>query len=125
MATPNETQDVLLDLDEMVRTPHYIKYKGQLHLILEPSVDSYLKILLAKRKHLRENGGTEDEYVQVQQAAGLVVDSIPTIPRDDLLKMGMAKLMLITDAIQKAGEPDSPPDETQSPNDEKSENPAP
>jgi hypothetical protein len=125
MAKKTLPNEVLLDLDELVRTPHYIRYKGEDHVIHEPSVESYLKILLAKRKHLRESGGVDDEYVQVQQAAGLVIDAIPTIPRDDLLKMGIAKLMLITDAIQKAGEPDEEVAEEESPNDKESENSAP
>lgn len=95
-------QEVLLDLDEFVRAPSFIRYKGQLHEIFEPSVDGYLKILLLKRRYLRDNQGVEDEYIQVQQAAGLVSSSVPSIPMEDLMKMGMAKLMKITEAIEKA-----------------------
>lgn len=98
--TPQD--DVILDLDELVQTPKYIKYKGELHQILEPSVDVYLKVLLLKRRYLRDNAGVEDEYIQVQQAAQLVSGSIPTIPLEDFMKMGMAKLMKITEKIGEA-----------------------
>lgn len=98
--TPQD--DVILDLDELVQTPKFIRYKGQRHVILEPSVDIYLKILLLKRRYLRDNAGVEDEYIQVQQAAQLVAGSIPTIPIEDFMAMGMAKLMRITEKIGEA-----------------------
>ena len=94
--------DVILDLDELVQTPKFIRYKGNRHQILEPSVDIYLKILLLKRRYLRDNAGVEDEYIQVQQAAQLVAGSIPTIPLEDFMAMGMAKLMRITEKIGEA-----------------------
>lgn len=128
MASTDTQDEVLLDLDAIVQTPKYIMYKKVKHEIVEPSVEGYLQILLIKRVELRSNQGVEDEYVQVKQAAALVHNSIPSIPTEELLKLGMAKLMKLTEAIQEASEPIKTEDEDASdpanPNVKSADNPS-
>ena len=99
-AVPEE--EILLDLDDIVSDPKYVKYNGQLHQIQVPDVEAYLALLMLRRRMLKESGGEEDEYVNVRQAIQMIHASIPTIPIEKLNKMKIEKIMKLTDAIQQA-----------------------
>lgn len=101
--TVSETEDdVLLDLDDVVNEPKYVKFGGIKHEIQVPDVEGYLALLLLRRRMLKENGGEEDEYTNVRQAIQMIHASIPTIGVDKLNKMKIEKIMLLTNVIQQA-----------------------
>lgn len=115
--------DILLDLDDVVSVPKYVRFGGELHQIQAPDVEGYLALLLIRRRMIKENGGEEDEYTNVRQAIQMIHASIPTIPVEKLNKLRIEKIMLLTDAIQKAtGDlvPDANSTGGTSPNDEAS-----
>lgn len=95
-------EEILLDLDDIVSDPKYVKFGGVLHEIQVPDVEGYLALLLLRRRMLKENGGEEDEYTNVRQAIQMIHASIPTIGVDKLNKMRIEKIMKLTDAIQQA-----------------------
>jgi hypothetical protein len=95
---------VILNLDELIPEDKFVKWKGKDHLLDASSTETYLKILGARKKlvAVRE----DDEEAQVEFALKMIVLALPTIPRDELIRLSPKAIMRLVDVIQKEMELD-------------------
>lgn len=84
--------DALIPDDETV-----VLYKGQEHPLNVATTETYLKVLRQRQKIARIN--KDDELAMTEQAIDLLVLVLPSLPRNDLMRMPIVALMALVDEV--------------------------
>ena len=93
------TTTTLLNLDELIPEAQYVQFRGEKHLMVAATTETYLKIVRAQKK-LSASSERADEEEQAKFAIELISLAIPSIPREELMKFPLAVNMKLVEVIQ-------------------------
>lgn len=86
-----------LNLDELAPTNRTITLKGKDYPVQEMTVENFIETTKAGEKMEAEKAPISE---QVSQSVAMILRYSPTIPREDLVKLPMAKLTTIMKFIR-------------------------
>lgn len=88
----------IINLDEMIPEDRIVRFKGQDHKLEIATTETYLKVLKARKKL----GGVpdDDEVAQTELALDMLVMALPSIPRNELMRLPLKAMMKLVDVVQ-------------------------
>src|SRR5262249_30771089 len=89
----------VINLDEFIPEERAVIYKGKEHILHITSTESYLKVLKTRKKlaHVKD----DDELAQTEIAIELITLALPTIPKEDIVKLPLGAMMRLVDIVQR------------------------
>lgn len=88
----------VLNIDALIKPTRALEIGGQEHIIQELSVENFLETSAALK--VLEAGSVGDIAAQVESTIDMILRSVPTCPRDALVKIPLGKLQDIVSFVR-------------------------